>query len=235
MKVASCQSNYLPWKGYFDMIARADLFIFYDDVQYTRHDWRNRNHIKTHEGLKWLTVPCHGHSDMRICDIQISGNRWQQKHWQTIVYTYKKAPYFEFYREWLKSVFLGRQWDNLSELNQYTTRYITKNILGISTQFDDSRNYPLTGKKLERTLSLADHIENLDELILGPAAQNYIDPAEFEKRNIKLTFMDYSGYPAYTQLHKPFVHEVSILDLIFNMGPHAPEYMKHVIKDPNHE
>jgi len=231
VKVASCQSNYMPWKGYFDMIARADLFIFYDDVQYTRHDWRNRNYIKTHEGRQMLTVPCHGHSDLLICDVKINGYRWQQKHWQTLVYTYQYAPFFERYRNWLKSVYLKRRWDSLSELNQATIQYIAKEILGIDTQFEDSRHYPLIGKKLERTLSLVDHIENIEELILGPAAQNYIDPEQLKKRNIRLSYMDYSAYLEYPQFYKPFIHEVSILDLLFHTGPNAMDYMKHVRKE----
>ena len=96
--VAMVQSNYVPWKGYFDQINMADLFVFYDDVQFTKEDWRNRNRIKTKDGLKWLTVPCGSGIDRRICDVRIENSRWQRKHWEAIRHAYGRAAHFQRHR-----------------------------------------------------------------------------------------------------------------------------------------
>ncbi|HEU5201697.1 MAG TPA: WbqC family protein, partial [Nitrospira sp.] len=91
-RVAICQSNYLPWKGYFDLIHDVDVFVFYDDVQYTKNDWRNRNKIKTPQGVQWLTIPVGSHCHCRICDVSLQDSYWQKQHWKTLVQRYRKAP-----------------------------------------------------------------------------------------------------------------------------------------------
>src|SRR5438046_4323553 len=94
-KAAIVQSNYIPWKGYFDLIRRVDEFILYDDVQYTRRDWRNRNLIKTPQGLRWLTIPVEvkGKYYQSIRDTKIADPVWAASHWQTIVHNYGRAPH----------------------------------------------------------------------------------------------------------------------------------------------
>ena len=114
-RVAICQSNYLPWKGYFDLIHDVDVFVFYDDVQYTKNDWRNRNKIKTPQGVQWLTIPVGNHCHCRICDVKLQDSYWQKQHWKTLVQRYGKALHFEVYREFLEDVYLRRQWASLSE------------------------------------------------------------------------------------------------------------------------
>lgn len=96
-RIAILQSNYIPWKGYFDMIAAVDEFILYDDMQYTRRDWRNRNQIKTPQGVQWLTVPVRvkGKYDQTIRETEIDGIDWAGTHWKIIAQNYRRAPRFE--------------------------------------------------------------------------------------------------------------------------------------------
>ncbi|MBV5310570.1 WbqC family protein [Chromatium okenii] len=222
--VVILQSNYIPWKGYFDLICDADLFIFYDDLQFTKNDWRNRNKIKTPRGLEWITIPVGTDSNRLICEVQIKDYSWQAKHWKTIQQHYGKSPYFASYRDFFEDIYLGQKWTNLSVLNQTLIRSISSEILNIKTEFRDSRDYNLSGLKLERLLELVTKAE-ADRYISGPAAKDYIDPSRFAEANIELIWKDYSGYPEYPQRFPPFEHGVSILDLIFNVGSDAPWYI----------
>ncbi len=224
-KVAIVQSNYIPWKGYFDIINKADLFIFYDDVQFTKNDWRNRNRIKTPREVIWLTIPCGARISRLIHEVEIKDFSWQKRHWKSITQNYEKAPFFRLYKEFLEDFYLRKKWLNLSELNQYLIKHIARHFLNIKTVIDDSRNYALSKKKGERVLELLKRV-NAAEYISGPSARNYLDESLFRKEGIVLTWMDYSGYPEYPQLYGDFVHEVSIIDLIFNVGPEATKYMK---------
>src|SRR5215204_4466106 len=107
-KVAIVQSNYIPWKGYFDLINLVDEFILFDDMQYTRRDWRNRNIIKTSAGPKWLTIPVavKGNYFQSIQDTTISDPRWARKHWESIVHSYAKAKSFAMYRDVFEALYL---------------------------------------------------------------------------------------------------------------------------------
>lgn len=224
-RVAVLQSNYLPWKGYFDIIHDVELFVFYDDVQYTKNDWRNRNRIKTPSGPLWLTVPTGTALDRRICDVTLpSDQRWAEKHWKTLRQYYGKAPYFALYADLLRYVYIECTWTTLSELNQYLIRTISRELLGISTAFADSREYVLTGRKQERLLQLL-HAVGATTYLSGPTARSYIDPEAFARAGICLRYKDYTGYPEYPQFHPPFDHHVTILDLLFHTGPRAPHYI----------
>ncbi len=225
MKVAILQSNYIPWKGYFDIINMVDLFIFHDDLQYTSGDWRNRNKIKTPSGLEWLTIPC-GVSEKRlICEVKLQDKSWQKKHWAKIETSYKKAPYFAEFAPFFKDIYLGRSRESLSELNQYTIQKIAREILGTKTIFEDSRKYNLEHKKAERVLELLKKC-GATHYISGPSAKDYLTQEMFDGIGITLEWMEYGGYPLYEQLYPPFEHAVTILDLIFNTGKDAIKYMK---------
>jgi hypothetical protein len=226
MTVSILQSNYIPWKGYFDIISKSDVFIFHDDLQYTKNDWRNRNKIKTEKGLIWLTIPCGTNEKRLICDVELGNTMWQKKHWELIQESYKNSPYFSVYKNLFEEIYLEKVWVKLSDLNQYMIKMISFDILNIkSTVFQDSRTYCLTKKKEDRVLELLDKAK-ADEYISGPSAKNYLNEEKFIERNIKLTWMDYSNYKEYNQLYPPFEHGVSILDLIFNEGPYARSFLK---------
>jgi len=223
VKVAILQSNYIPWKGYFDIINDVDLFIFYDDVQYTTRDWRNRNKIKTDRGTKWLTVPVGKSSNRLICDVAIDDRDWGIRHWKTLQQYYARAPFFELYRKTLENMYLHTKWSSLSNLNQSLIKCIAE-ILKIRTDFKDSRIFKAQGKKSERLIDILTKV-NADVYLTGPSARSYLDEKLFRKANIEVIYKDYSGYPEYPQFYPPFVHEVTILDLLFHVGPEAPDYI----------
>ena len=222
--VAILQSNYIPWKGYFDIIHDVDLFVFYDDVQFTHRDWRHRNRIKTAQGAQWLSVPTGQDRDRLICEVELKASAWQAQHWRTLQQHYGKCAHFVRYREYFEHVYLGTVWQRLSELNQSLIRHVSREFLGIGTEFADSRAYAASGHKLERLLDLVGKT-GATSYLSGPAAKDYIVPERFAERGVELLWKDYSGYPEYPQRFPPFEHGVSILDLLFNVGPEAPRYI----------
>ncbi len=228
-KIAIVQSNYIPWKGYFDIIALVDEFIIYDDMQYTRRDWRNRNQIKTPHGLQWLTVPVKvkGKYYQTIRETEIADNNWQKTHWRMFEQNYKKSPHFEEISAILKPLY-QREYTHLSRLNRNLIEAICQ-YLEIKTKISNSWDYKLSEseEKTERLISLCVQ-SNATEYVSGLAAKNYIEEKLFMENNIKLTWIDYSDYPEYSQCWGEFVHNVSILDLLFNCGRNSSHYMKYI-------
>jgi hypothetical protein len=220
-RVAIVQSNYIPWKGYFDLIDRADEFILLDDVQYTRRDWRNRNRIKTANGVQWLTIPVEtkGRYFQAIKDILVGDPRWNQVHWKTLSHHYSRAPYFREYRAFFEDLYLGADQRYLSEVNH---RFLTAicGLLGIDTQITWSSDYELADEPTERLLHLCRQA-GAREYISGPAARAYLNEERFRADHVAVRYIDYTGYPEYDQLYPPFEHGVSILDLVFSTGPDA--------------
>lgn len=226
-KVGVLQSNYLPWKGYFDLISKVDLFIFHDDLQYTKNDWRNRNLIKTPNGTKWITIPCGTNEKRLINEVEIKDSSWQKKHWNLIKSNYQKAPYFNLYKSFFEDFYLHKNWTNLSELNKYLIQEISTNYLNLTkTVFDDSKKHEITSSKGDRVIELLKKV-NATHYISGPAAKNYISDSIFEKNGIKISWMNYSNYSEYNQLHGPFQHQTSIIDLLFNLGENSKKYFEN--------
>jgi hypothetical protein len=222
--VVVLQSNYIPWKGYFDLVHEADVFVFYDDLQFTKNDWRNRNKIKTPSGAEWITIPVGHDTNRLICEVELRDSSWQAKHWKTIKQHYGKCAHFGDYQGFFEEAYLGRVWSNLSELNHYLIRSIAHDFLGVKTEFRDSREFSLQGVKQDRLLDVLAHV-GATKYVSGPAARDYIEPERFADAGIELVWMNYDGYPEYPQRFPPFVHGVSILDLLFNAGPAAPRYI----------
>ncbi len=225
MKVVINQSNYLPWKGYFDLIHDADLFVFHDDLQYTKNDWRNRNRIKTAAGLQWLTVPVGTDEHRLINEVTLpADNAWAKKHWQLIRENYRSSAYYARHAPWLEDMLLRRTWSGLSALNQALITTIARDHLGLTTRFANSTEFKLTSRKQERVLDLL-RATGATTYISGPAAKDYLEEVRFREAGIGLVWKDYSGYPEYAQPHPPFVHAVSILDLLFHTGPAAADHI----------
>lgn len=222
--VSVIQSNYIPWKGYFDIINDSDLFIFYDDVQYTKNDWRNRNKIKSINGTNWLTIPVGSKLDKLIHEVEINDSTWQKKHWKTISLIYNDAPYFNKYKDFFRQIYLDMKWSNLSILNQYLIKHISHEFLGINTTFKSSLEFNSQGQKLNKLIDILIKAE-ADVYISGPAAKGYIDEKIFADSGIKLEYKNYDSYPEYSQFHPPFDHSVTILDLLFQVGPEASYYI----------
>jgi len=225
-KVAIVQSNYIPWKGYFDLINLVDEFVLYDDVQYTKRDWRNRNRIKTPDGLAWLTIPVvvKGKYHQKIKDVLVSDTRWNIRHWKSICQNYAQARFFDATKIFLEELYTTCDRIDLSGINYHFLAGIC-NYLGITTKLSWSMDYDLAEGKTERLIGICKQA-NASEYISGPSARQYINEGEFQKEGIELTYIDYSGYPVYDQLYPPFEHGVSIVDLLLNTGPDAKAFMK---------
>lgn len=228
-KVAILQSNYIPWKGYFDMINMVDEFVLYDDMLYTKNDWRNRNIIKNFAGTQWLSIPVvtkgRIEREQRIRDTEVISSRWCKKHWKTIQYNYTRAACFDVYADRISELY--KRCEDEKFLSRINYLFLTEicEILGISTKISWSSEYHLDKGKTEKVVSICKQA-NASEYISGPAAKDYINPVLFDGADIKLTYIDYSDYREYPQLHGEFVHAVSILDMLFNLGEQTSRYMK---------
>lgn len=227
-KIAILQSNYIPWKGYFDMIASVDEFILYDDMQFTRRDWRNRNQIKTPQGVKWLTIPVQvkGKYHQSIYETEIDGSDWASSHWKALVQNYSRSPFFSEIAIWLEPIYLSEKFTHISQLNKRLIKAICK-YLGISTKISNSCDYILLDGKSERLVDLCLQAGG-NEYVSGPSAKDYINEDVFATKRVNLIWFDYVDYKQYPQLWGDFVHRISILDLLFNCGSNAQQYMRYV-------
>lgn len=224
--VAIVQSNYLPWKGYFDLIASVDEFIIYDDMQYTRRDWRNRNKLKTPNGLEWITVPVKvkGQYLQTIRETQIDGTAWTKKHWKAFETNYRRAAHYNEIAEILRPHFFETPPETISDLNRKLISTVCK-YLRIETVLSSSSDYSLISGKTERLAELCRQA-GAKRYISGPAARDYIEPTVFANYGIKLDWFTYERYPEYPQLWGDFIHGVSIVDLLFNCGQSSINYFR---------
>jgi len=226
-KVAILQSDYIPWKGYFDIINMVDEFILYDDMQYTRRDWRNRNKIVAGGRLLWLSIPVvkKGRFYQKINETRVVDHKWIEGHWKALQYNYARAKYFGKYADQIRGIYEAcRGEEFLSRINYRFIKGIC-DILGITTDITWSSDYTLVDGKTERLVGLVKSAGG-GCYLSGPAAKDYIEIEKFDEAGILLEWMDYSGYPVYGQLSEKFEHGVSVLDLIFNEGPRAGYFMK---------
>lgn len=224
-KVAILQSNYIPWKGYFDLIAYVDEFIIYDDMQFTKNDWRNRNKVKTPQGLMWVTIPVGSNINRKINEVIFSDNNWREKHCKILEMNYKKSKYFKEVFIFLEPIILDTQCENLSVFNTRLIQAIC-NYLNINTKITFSSDYGLVDGKTERLVDLCTKT-HADIYVSGPAAKDYIDESLFVQKNISLEWFQYDEYIEYPQLWEGFDHQVTILDLLFNCGPDSIKYMRY--------
>ena len=225
--VAIVQSNYIPWKGYFDLVNLADELILLDHVQYTRRDWRNRNRIKTPQGLRWLTIPVEvkGRYLQRIDETRVDDAGWAERHWRAIKESYGRAERFGDHGGALERLFEGAADEPL--LSRINHRFLTAicAMLAIRTTISWSTDYAVTGRRTEALLSLCQQA-GATTYLSGPAARAYLDESHFEAAGVAVRWMDYDGYREYPQLHPPFAHEVSVVDLLLNAGTDAATYLK---------
>ena len=224
--VAIVQSSYIPWKGYFDLIGLVDEFILFDDCQYTKRDWRNRNKIKSNNGALWLSIPVEvkGKYFQKICETKTMDDAWVEKHWKTLKTHYGKARFFSESAHFIEDLYAGISSERyLSRINHHFIKGICK-YLSIDTKISLSMDYGVINGKTERLIDLCEKA-GASRYLSGPAAKAYIEEEKFIKAGIELLYMTYTGYPEYEQAYPPFDHHVSIVDLIFNTGESAKNYM----------
>ena len=229
MNVVILQPSYIPWRGYFDQIGRADLFVFYDDVQYDKRGWRNRNQIKTPKGKQWLTIPVHSRGaqieNIPIHQIQIAwDDRWNESHFKALQHTYSKAPCFRQYLPLLEE-FYGRRDELLADFTIDFTIALARQLGNTHTHFiRSSALSSIDGQKTDRLIQILQAVQGT-HYISGPSARDYIESDKFEVAGITLEYMEYN-YPQYPQLYPPFDPYVSVLDLLFMTGSDAPHYIQ---------
>jgi hypothetical protein len=228
-RVAIVQSCYIPWKGYFDMMARVDQFVLFDDVQFTKRDWRNRNVIKAPNGLQWLTIPVATKAkfEQRICDTEIADPTWARRHWSAIISAYAKAPGFREVAEPIEELYRrAAEEPSLSRVNHLFLVGLA-GLLGIRTPMTWSMDHGGTGRKTERLVELCRAVGATDYLS-GPSAKAYLDEAQFAAHGMEVSYMEYGQYTNYPQLHGAFEHAVSVIDLLAALGREAGRHLAAV-------
>jgi hypothetical protein len=224
-RIAVCQSNYIPWKGYFDLIAHVDEFVLLDDVQYTKGDWRNRNRVKAPGGARWLTVPVtRGHHRRRILDATIADPRWHVRHLSTLRHYYRHAPCFAEMEGWLSGLYDLAGLSRLSEVNVVLIRAVCA-LLGIGTRISRSTDYATSVDRHERLIEIC-RGTGADVYVTGPRARSYLDEARFADAGIGVIYFPFGAYRQYPQPHPPFDHHVSVIDLILCTGQRARRYFR---------
>lgn len=234
-KIAIIQSNYIPWKGYFDLINSVDEYIILDTVQYTKNDWRNRNKIKTVTGLKWITIPVVQKSSIssNINEILIAKSDWARQHLNLLAINYKKSSYFDEVYTFLEALYKqSEKYTKLSEVNEMFIKEICY-VLKITTKIIRAEKLgSLSENSNERLIDIC-RITGGTHYLSGPAAKSYLNEKLFEENGLFVEWMDYSGYPEYSQLYGEFTHQVSIIDLLFNVGlENSHKYTKRNIEKP---
>lgn len=227
MKCVILQPSYIPWRGYFHQIALADVFVFFDDVQYDKRGWRNRNVIKTPAGPKWLTIPVHCKGaqteHIPIKEIPIVWEKpWSQYHLEAISQSYKKAPYFDYFFDFMNTS-LSAYPNLLADFTIDLTKSLASFIGIEGKHYLRSSSLSVPGGKTEKLINIL-KLVGADHYISGPSARDYIDEQQFRDQKITLEYMTYS-YPEYPQFYPPFDGNVSIIDLIFMTGPAALDYI----------
>lgn len=225
-RVAIVQSNYVPWRGYFDLIASVDEFILLDDVQYTRRDWRNRNRIKTPQGTRWLSIAVNvrGRYSQAICETEVADSGWAQRHWRTLDQNYREAAGYEDSGNFLKELYASAPTTYLSEINRHFLGAVCER-LDIETPLTLSLDYGAVGAKSERLVDLCRKAD-ANVYVSGPSAKAYLDEKQFEAAGITVSWFEYGPYPNYDQVHPPFDPQVSVIDTLLCTGKQAAQYVR---------
>ncbi len=227
-RVVVLQPSYLPWIGYFEQIARADQFVFLDGVQFTRRDWRNRNKIRTRDGWTWLTVPVEQKNryTQLLKETRIDNSiNWNKKHCETIRLNYCRAPFFEKYYPYFESVY-SKQWEFLLDLCYETTEYLME-VLNITTPTSKSSDLPVEGAKADLILNICQQLR-ATHYLTGGLARDYLSEDDFFQKGIDLEYQEYD-HPQYSQRYPGFVPNLSLIDLLFNVGDKSRDVLMHSI------
>jgi hypothetical protein len=225
MRVTILQPSYLPWLGFFEQMHRSDQFVLYDDVQFTRRDWRNRNRLRVQEGSVWLTVPViqKNKYEQSLLETKIDNSTaWKRKHLETIRCHYSKTPFFDLHFPWCEKVF-NSEWNFLLDLSLETIQYL-KGQLKINTPLIRSSELGGAGDKTERLISICKQL-GATQYLSGESARNYISEKDFSGQGIELEYQEYQ-HPEYPQRYEGFVPFLSTIDLLFNCGDKSLDFLK---------
>lgn len=225
MRIGILQPGYLPWLGFFEQVYKSDVFVIYDDVQYDKNGWRNRNRIKTANGIQWITVPVlvKGKQQPLIKDVRIdNSSNWRKKHLASITANYSKAMYFDNYIGLFKRC-LEREWEYILDLDMEFIQLFCE-VLELKCKMYYASDLGISGDKVSRLINICEHF-GADIFYEGQAGKNYIDEEIFLQRGISIEYQDYH-HPVYRQLYGDFIPYLSIVDLLFNEGPNSLDILK---------
>jgi hypothetical protein len=218
MRIGILQPGYLPWLGFFEQMYRTDVFVLYDDVQYDKEGWRNRNRIKGANGALWLTVPVHVKlSDHPlISEVRIDNKaNWRKKHLMSLKMNYAKAPFFSKYIGIFEEAF-SREWDYLVDIDMYFILKLS-DCLGLGNKkIVRSSELNVEGDRIERLINICKMFD-ADVFYEGASGKDYLDSHYFSEQGITIEYQDYF-HPVYKQLYGDFIPYLSLVDLLFNHG-----------------
>jgi hypothetical protein len=235
-RVTLLQSNYLPWRGYFDFMAKSDEFIVYDSCQYTVNDWRNRNQVKTHDGVRWITVPVitKGRFGQRIVDAEVVDQKWIKAHFSTISAALGRAEHGKPTLELLGECYaVAAKTRSLHEINVRFLEAI-HSMLGFGCRITDDSDYGVdTIADLSPSAKVAELVRRAGgtRYLTGPRGLDYLEPADFSTRDIAIDVLDYATLTPYPQLYGEFVDHLSVVDLLANVGSVAPSYLTSTVRE----
>lgn len=229
MILTAHQPPFLPWLGFFAKVAQADLFCYFDAVQYERRGWTNRNYIKTQAGPLMLSVPVESkaHFDKRICDVEIVSGNWTRKHMRSIELAYRKAPFFEQHFAGVGAILdMYSEGGLLAELNMDLCRYFFR-ALGMQVRTVKASDYDFQGEKSALVLDMCRKL-GAGRYIFGALGADYADHAAFAGAGVEVEFQAYE-HPVYAQLHGQFEPKMAVLDLLMNCGPYSAGYLANKV------
>lgn len=223
MIVVGHQPEFLPYFGFFDKLSKADIFVIVDNVQYRKKYFQNRNKIKTANGWIWLTVPVitKGRFDQQINEVRINNSlNWEKKHLSSLEMNYKKAPYFEEYYPSIKEIY-SRDWELLVDLNETLIRYLVDQ-LDIEIEVFKGSDLGITGEKTDLLIDIC-RKTGADKYLQGAGGKDYVEEDKFQKEGLKVLFNEFT-HPEYPQLFGDFMANLSVIDLLFNVGAGSKNY-----------
>jgi len=220
------QPEHLPWNGFFDKVDQSDIFVLLDNVPFEKNYFQNRNRIRTRDGWAWLTVPVYtsGRFSQLINEVEIIKNsNWRKKHWKTLFYSYKNAPYWERCAEFFKSLY-QKEWHYLVDLNETIIRFIIGE-LGIKVKLVKASELNVSGRSTELLLNICKEL-GADVYLSGKSGREYLDEHRFKDEKIEVMYQDFK-HPIYPQQFEPFIPQMSTIDLMFNCGDSSLNILRH--------
>jgi hypothetical protein len=224
MIVGVHQPNYLPYLGFFDKMRRSDIFVIYDDAQFVKGDFHNRNRIRIYHGFKWLTVPVEM-ARLPINEIKIKnevlwkGDRWSEAHLRDIRDNYKDTPYYDLYESDIE-VLYRPVYEKLIDLNMNLINFLKK-AFNIDTKIVFSSEFGLASNATDRLIEIVEAVGG-EVYLSGAGGRDYLDIVKFENRGINVEFQDFK-HPVYRQRYEGFIPDMAAVDILFNVGKVWPK------------
>lgn len=224
LRVAIHQPHYFPYAGFFHKLSLADAYVIMDDVQYDKR-FTNRNRILTPQGWIWLSVPIKKeHKFLPNMSVEINNDvDWRTLHWKQISLSYVNTPFFRLYKNYLEDLY-RKEWRYLFELD-FETLTKTTEWLGLELQTVRESTLGIRGTSTERLVEVCKAL-GADTYIAGRGSVNYMHEKLFEANKIKVEYQDYTPSPYPQRFSTAFVPDLSIIDMLMNVGPNSLKLIK---------